>query len=153
MHFCWLNSSTSKFSFVPQVLWCFLNHLTGESLMVLRQEIGVDTPHFLCSQSIFWDCHISHHKMWWTLILQTHVSWSTALQTYFKDCVKACWHYLNTSIISWNERSPECHMFTFYTVLSVSNVSCNCAIVTRVNGGPNSFLQHLCISFTFSIFQ
>jgi hypothetical protein len=50
----WLwNSNRVNFNFVPQVLQCFgflvhtvfLNHVTGKSLVVLSQEIGVDTPH------------------------------------------------------------------------------------------------------------
>jgi hypothetical protein len=42
-------------------------------------------------------------------------------------------------------------LFTFYTVPSASNLSRNRSIVTRVCGGvPNSFLQRIRASFTFS---
>jgi hypothetical protein len=65
---------------------CSLNHPTGKSLVVLSQEIGVDTPHSLpCPNSR----SANRDEHWFYRHHQSH--YNTAIQfRLLGDCVKTC---------------------------------------------------------------
>jgi hypothetical protein len=86
---------------------CSLNQPTGRSLMVLSQEIRVDTPYFFFVLPLFQDFYFSHCKMQWTLVLEIPVSWEHCCMT-SSDFVKTC-------DIVWNYQSfPYSHFALFH---------------------------------------
>lgn len=136
---CSWNSSAGN---VPQVLqsvfWgtqCSLYHPTGKSLVVLSQETGLDTPHFLFVLSIFWGFHFSGQKNVMNTGFKNPVSWQHCLADFLRNFVKACETVSTFPLLTELWGSSERPSLTFCTVPSTTNLLCNRAIVAHASGG------------------